>query len=54
MAMKSLVVQLKLMTLVMAYVEICSRGNVPVYCKKATRINMQNHAVAGVKQYLTC
>ena len=40
MAMKSLIFQLKLMALVMVYVEICARGNVPVF--------------AGVRQYITC
>ena len=54
MAVKSLVLQLKLMTLVMLYVEICARENVPVYCNKATGADMQNDAVAGVKQYITC
>ena len=54
MAIKILVLQLKLMTLVMVYVEICARENVPVYCNKATGVNMQNDAVAGVKQYITC
>ena len=54
MAIKNLVLQLKLMALAMVYVEFCARGNVPVYCNKATGINMQNHAVAGVKQYITC
>ena len=48
MAKKSLDPQLKLMALVMVYVEICARGNVPFYCK-ATCINMQNFAVAGVR-----
>ena len=51
MAMKSLVLQLKLMTLVMVYVEICARGDVSVNCNKAKGINMQNHAVARVNQY---
>ena len=50
MAVKSLVLQLKLMTLVMLYVEICARENVLVYCNKATGADMQNDAVAGVKQ----
>ena len=53
MAIKSLVLQLKLMTLVMIYVEICARENVPVYCKKATGVDMQNDAVTGAKQYIT-
>ena len=52
--MKILVLQLKLMALVMVYVEICARVNVPVYCNKAAGIDMQNYAVAGVKQYITC
>ena len=52
MAIKSLVLGLKLMTLMMVYVEICARENVPVYCNKATDVDMQNDAVAGVKQ--TC
>ena len=54
MAIKSLVLQLELMTLVIVYVEICARENVPVYCNKATGVNMQNDAVAGIKQYITC
>ena len=55
MAIKSLVLQLKLMTLVMEYVEICARESVPVYCNKATGLDMQNDAVAGVIiQYITC
>ena len=53
MAIKSLVLQLKLMTLVMVYVEICARENVPVYCNKATGVDMHNDAVSGVKQYIT-
>ena len=40
MAIKILVLQLKLMVLVMVYVEICARENVPVYCNKATGIDM--------------
>ena len=52
MAIKSLVLGLKLMTLVMVNVEIYARENVPVYCNKATDVDMQNDAVAGVKQ--TC
>ena len=52
MAIKSLVFQLKLMTLVMVYAEICARENVPV--NKATGVDMQNDAVAGVNQYTTC
>ena len=54
MNIKSLVFQLKLMTFVMVYVEICARENAPVHCNKATGIDMQNDAVAGVKQYITC
>ena len=54
MTIKSLVLQLRLMTLVMVYVEICARENVPVYCNKATGVDMQNDAVTGVKQYITC
>ena len=54
MTMKSLGLQLKLITLAMVYVEICARQNAPVYSNKATGIDMQNHAVAGVKQYITC
>ena len=54
MAMKSLVLQLKLMALVMVYVEICARGDVSVNCNKATGINMQSHAVARVNQYINC
>ena len=53
MAMKKLVLQLKLMALVMVYVEICARGNVPAYCNKTTGVDMQNHVFAGVKQYIT-
>ena len=33
---------------------IVARGNFPVYCNKAAGIDMQNHAVAGVKQHRTC
>ena len=51
---KSLVLKLKLMTLVMVHVEICARENSPVYCNKATGVGMQNDGVAGVKQYITC
>ena len=54
MTIKSLVLQLKLMPLVMVYVEICARENAPVYCNKATGVDMQNDAVTGVKQYITC
>ena len=54
MTIKSLVLQLRLMALVIVYVEICARENVPVYCNKATGIDMQNDAVTGVKQYITC
>ena len=54
MDIKSLVLQLKLMTLVMIYVEICARENAPVYCNKATCVDMLNDAVAGVTQYITC
>ena len=53
MDIKSLVLQLKLMTLVMVYVEICARENAPVYCNKATCVDMLNDAVAEVKQYVT-
>ena len=53
-AIKSLVLQLKLMTLVLVYNEIFARENVPVYCNKAKGVDMQNDAVAGVKQYITC
>ena len=52
-AIKSLVLQSKLMTLMMVFVEICARKNVPVYCNKATGADMQNDTVAGVKQYIT-
>ena len=45
MAIKDLVLQLKLMTLVMVYVEICTTENVPFYCNKATGVDMQNDAV---------
>ena len=44
----------KIMALMMAYVEFCARVNVPVYCNKAASIDMQNYAVAGVKQYISC
>ena len=55
MAIKSLVFQLKLMTLVMVYAEICARENVPVYCNKVTGIDMQNDGAAGVIiQYIPC
>ena len=53
-AIKILVLQLKLITLVIVYVEICARENVSVCCNKATGVYMQNYAVAGVKQYMTC
>ena len=48
MTIKSLALQLHLTELVMVYVEICARENVPIYCTKATGIDMQNDAVAGV------
>ena len=51
---KSLVLQLKLMTLVMVYVEICAKENAPVYCDKATCVDVLDDAVARVKQYITC
>ena len=55
MAIKSLIFQLKLMTLVMVYAEICARENVPVYCNKVTGIDMQNDGAAGVIiQYIPC
>ena len=54
MDIKSLVLQLKLMTLVLVYFEICVRENAPVFCNKATGLDMQNDAVGGVKQYITC
>ena len=54
MDVKSLVLQLKLLTLMMVYIEICARENAPVHCNKATCVDMQNDAVAGVKQYMTC
>ena len=47
MAMKSLDCQLKVMSFVMVHVEICARGNIPIYYK-ATGIDMQNLAAAGV------
>ena len=53
MDIKSLVLQSKLMTLVMVNVEICARENAPVYCNKATCVDMLNDAVAGVKQDIT-
>ena len=40
MVIKSLVLQLKLMTLVMECIEICARENVPVYCNKATGVDV--------------
>ena len=48
MVMKSLGRQLKLMALVMVYVEICARGNVPIYYKTIDIDDMQHLAVAGV------
>ena len=39
------------MKLVMAYVKICAREKVRVCYIKATGIDMQNDAVARVKQY---
>ena len=51
MAIESLVLQIKLMTLLMAYVKICAREKVRVCCIKATGIDMQNDTVARVKQY---
>ena len=54
MAMKSLVLQLMLMVLVMVWVEICARGSVLVYCNNATGVDMQDDALTGVKQYITC
>ena len=51
MAIKSLVLQIKLMTLLMVYVKICAREKIRVCCIKATDIDMQNDAVARVKQY---
>ena len=53
MVIKSLVLQLNLMTLVMVYVEICAREDVPVYCNKVTGIDMQNDVAAGLKLYIT-
>ena len=53
-AINILVLQLKLMALVMVSVEICARENLLVYCNKASGIEMQNDAVAGGKQYITC
>ena len=38
----------------MVSVEICARENLPVYYNKASGIEMQNDAVAGGKQYITC
>ena len=54
MAIKNLVLQLKLMALLIVYVEICARKNIPVYCNKATGVDMQNDTFIGVKQYITC
>ena len=48
MAKKTLDCQLKLMALVTVYVTICTRGNFPIYSSKATGIDLQNLAVAGV------
>ena len=53
MTFKSLVLQLKLMELVMVYVEIRARKNVSVYCNKATGVDMQNDAITGVKHHIT-
>ena len=50
MDIRSSVLQLKLTTVVMVYVEICARENAPVSCNKATCVDMVNDAVAGVKQ----
>ena len=52
--MEILVLHIQFMALVMVHVEICARGNVPIYCNKATGIDMKNHAAAGFKQYITC
>ena len=49
---KSLVLQLKLITLVMVYTVICARENFLVYCNKTTDVGMQNDD--GVKQYIIC
>ena len=40
------------MTLAILFVEIFARENVPVDCNKATGVDMQNDAIAGVKQYV--
>ena len=37
----------------MVYVKICAREDVPVYCNKATGIDMQNDVAAGLKLYIT-
>ena len=47
MVMKGLDSQLKLMTLVMVFIEICAKGNVPIYYK-VIGFDMQILAVAGV------
>ena len=46
--MKSLGRPLKLMGLVVVYVEICARGNVPIYYKTTDIDDMQYLAVATV------
>ena len=38
MTIKSLILQIKLMAMVMVYVEICAKENVLVYCNKATGV----------------
>ena len=38
----------------MVFVEICARENVPIYFDKTAGVDMQNDAVAGVKQNITC
>ena len=52
-AIKSLVLQLKVIKFVIVYVGICARENVPIYCNKATGADMHNDTVARVKQYIS-
>ena len=54
MGIKSLVRHLKFLTLVIVYDEIYARENASIYCNKSAGVDMQNDAVAEVKQYITC
>ena len=49
--MKRLNRQLKLEALVMIYVEICKRGEAPIYCTKTTDINIENLAITGFTMF---